>query len=319
MLFLLFLLNIFLHYEKSAASVFTNSQNNVLHPFRSILVTMQHSGSHFFGGVMGQQNLNGRVLGYGEMCAPSRPEWMGIDCLTRIKLMYGLPDIDFDMLSDAAWISHFPSCKMAQKVSQCVVETILSAPMIHMILHASQGWGSSDWLQSLLDMRRTYQKVHNIDIKLIILYRTNFIAYHIATSSGKRDPNEVISPVHLSLQEVVAGSEQRSSAYSQFFTQVPETDLSSCLFVTYEHLLYHHETFSAIVRFLGVPTIAPMNVTTDSQHHTNETSSYLLNLNSVVQELKGNKYPSLKECMLHDNCGPILPEFCNNPKLLCYV
>ena len=316
MILLVFFILIF---EYCSASLFTNSHNNVLQPLRNILVTMQHSGSHFFGGVLGQLKLNGRVVGLGELCAPSRTDWMGIDCITRIKLMYGLPDVDFNILSDTAWVTHFPSCKTATDAGECAMETILSAPMIQMILHANHGWGDPDWRKSLFEMRNIYQKVHNIDIKLIILYRTNFIAHHIAASASKRDPNEVLTPVHLSLPDVVSANAQRSLLYHQFFMTMPEKDISSCLYVTYEHLLNHHETFSAIARFLEVSTITQMNVTSDSQHHTNETGTYLLNLNTVVEELKENKYPLLNECMLHDNCGPILPEFCNNPKLLCYL
>ena len=144
----------------------------------------------------------------------------------------------------------------------------------------------------------------------------NAIAYHIASSSVKRDTNEVVEQTQLNLKDVVDAEYDRNIIYKQLFATIP--DDSWCIYVTYEHLLRHHETFAAVASFIGFSTVAPINVTEDTKHHSNQTSTYILNLPSVIQDLRANNYPSLNECQLYDNCEPSYPGFCKNPKF-CFI
>lgn len=286
----------------------------VQQPFRVVILSTQHSGTHFVGSTLAKQP--GSIY-YAELCIPTYfPALIGMDCITRIKYMLAYPEVDYDEIDDDRWKSFFPDCKNSEKASHCALDKVSKASSIVMNLQQDQGWKYSDFLKEFMSTWKRYRADYGIETKLILLFRTNSIAHYIAQSAMKSVTTPDPEPRVVSLDAVMRFRRAIIPPYEQFYNLYPAEP--SSLAVAYEHLLKHSETFYAIARFIGFTQVDFIDVP-DTKHHTNQTGTYLKNFLEIRHDIRALRYPDLQECMLTDDCGPAFPSFCSNSSLLCYI
>jgi hypothetical protein len=298
----IFLLIISIKYDYDNERQLTNRNQ----PVRFILLhSIQHSGTHFFRSTLLQQP---GLLFFDEICTTFQfflPELPG--CLDKLKYAFQLPDNTHKTNNTIYLSKHMPNCAKSNDINTCFNQNVLSSRAVGMILQLSHGLADRKWMENFVTFYKHYYDQYKIDIKFVILYRVNLIAHQLASSG-----NIILRNEHVSASLIL----DEAQHYEQRMINLYYALLKSChpnspiFYVTYEHLLQHHETFYEITKFIGISSPHAMNVTEETKHHTNTTLSYVSNLAEVLPDLYFRKYPLLQLCMLFDDCARLKPSLC---------
>lgn len=311
----------------------TNYQT--IQPVRFLLFSVQESGTHFVRNVF--LSLP-KMYFWNELCASSS-EAPDV-CLDKISLALALPTVTTppsdeviqNMMTspskkDVYLNGETPRCsgKGGLTQFQCFYYYMNRANAISCILHQNQGWGKNEFMQRFIQLHHKNKELYGIDIRVLFLHRTNFIAHSIAApNTNLRSHRDVTKTKYTIVLKNVYRTHYASQKVYFDAINVSRMNNISSVYVTYERLNSNSSTFESLLLALHININSTiLHVSNTTKHHSNHTYEYIHNIREVIVKLNSssnpyvNSFTKLDVCMLYDNCVLQPPSFCEY--IPCFV
>ena len=309
------------------------------YPIRFVLLSQQHSGTHFFREVMTYLGvIMGNEMFSRDMCAlqgkPRPPPEEELDS------MFGFRDADWAafrycvcLRGATAGVCPFDEAEAQRNgnSSLWVTRSHQAVGFIWQCCGVSTPWGRS--------LRNHIQYLQRASIRVVVLERINPIAMAMSSSntenivhSGRGDSFNLSEADLHHMALVRQKNEDMFAGALQLLLKahVP------VLYVTYETLNRNYSAFVPILRFLGLKAtfdaqairlhvtgpvddkeapaslVRSYGLSNATKHHIRKTISYIENVASIERWVTGGNIPGLQLCHLHNNCS-LLPVQCFDP------
>ena len=289
---------------------------------RFILMTRQHSGSHFLKEII---SMHPNVLMHDEVCMEkhlrSTSSLYKFDCLDILKFSLRLSITSKDLVQYLSNDSKFLN------------EISVNTKAIGCILHQNQGWENAHMVNNLnKQIIHSYKSTTDKEIRLVFLHRKNYLSISLASSNtlyANNHTKEDHKKHVVNLREVSDDAIKTEDLYKLALQSFPNN-----IIVSYERLTtYPSSIFIKIFRYLDIMDLKIINldkiigpnkiviqINTSDRHHEQLPYTYIKNLNEVTPILKSKKYindDDLSYCMLYNDCK-WYSSYCTNQRK-CFI
>lgn len=301
------------------------SQQIIASPLRYILLTVQHSGSHFFRDLI----INNTATGFFDEICYMNDHLSPFSCHEKLQLLLNLPGRRTGYPDDLQTTktrlnSQLNSIDCTVRLGTSTKEMVDSIPpcverlhSVGAIVHWNQGWMDPAAQQHLLNIVAASIR-KGIKFALIFLHRTNYIAHSFAQANTARRNEAEASADKVDLAKTQANAALLSSTFSQTISRAASMNIP-VYFVQYEDILNDDSVARRLIDSVGLRRKSSrFEVSTESKHHSNVTWSYIKNVNDIWKDLYLQRYSLLRLCMLFDDCPSVVPSFCSKDNVHCF-